>query len=108
MAPTPEASPARSAQPDRARSAMVVLAGRTANGLQQDPGQGPRPTHAMKNNVGLSDRAIRLFVGLTILGLGIALDSPWGLIGIVPMVTAGLGFCPLYPLLGIDTCEDTH
>jgi len=62
----------------------------------------------MKNNVGLSDRAIRLFVGLTILGLGIALDSPWGLIGIVPMVTAGLGFCPLYPLLGIDTCEDTH
>jgi hypothetical protein len=62
----------------------------------------------MKNNVGLSDRAIRLFVGLTILGLGIALDSPWGLIGIIPMVTAGLGFCPLYPLLGIDTCEDTH
>ena len=62
----------------------------------------------MKNNVGLSDRAIRLFVGLTILGLGIALDSPWGLIGIVPMVTAGLGFCPLYPLLGIDTCEDTQ
>jgi len=62
----------------------------------------------MKNNVGLSDRAIRLFVGLTILGLGIALDSPWGLIGIIPMVTAGLGFCPLYPLLGIDTCEDTQ
>lgn len=87
---------------------MVASAARTANGLQQDPGQGPRPTNAMKNNVGLSDRAIRLFVGLTILGLGIALDSPWGLIGIVPMVTAGLGFCPLYPLLGIDTCEDTH
>jgi len=64
--------------------------------------------HPMKNNVGLSDRAIRLFFGLTLLGLGIALDSPWGLIGIVPMVTAGLGFCPLYPLLGIYTCEDTH
>ncbi|MBM3851280.1 MAG: DUF2892 domain-containing protein, partial [Verrucomicrobia bacterium] len=52
--------------------------------------------------------AIRLFFGLTLLGLGIALDSPWGLIGIVPMVTAGLRYCPLYPLLGIDTCEDTH
>lgn len=102
--PTPGASRARSAQPDLARSATVVLAGRTAARSRE----GPRPMHPMKNNVGLSDRAIRLFFGLTLLGLGIALDSPWGLIGIVPMVTAGLGYCPLYPLLGIDTCEDTH
>jgi uncharacterized membrane protein YczE len=51
----------------------------------------------MKTNVGISDRAIRLFVGLTLLGLGI-----------IPMLTAGLGFCPLYPLLGINTCEETH
>ena len=62
----------------------------------------------MKTNLGLSDRAIRLFVGLTLLGLGTALDTPWGLLGLIPMLTAGLGFCPLYPLLGINTCEDSH
>jgi hypothetical protein len=62
----------------------------------------------MKTNMGLSDRAIRLFVGLTLLGLGTALDTPWGLLGLIPMLTAGLGFCPLYPLLGINTCEDSH
>jgi hypothetical protein len=62
----------------------------------------------MKTNMGLSDRAIRLFVGLTLLGLGTALDTPWGLLGLIPMFTAGLGFCPLYPLLGINTCEDSH
>jgi len=62
----------------------------------------------MKTNMGLSDRAIRLFVGLTFLGLGTAFDKPWGLLGLIPMLTAGLGFCPLYPLLGINTCEDSH
>ena len=68
----------------------------------------PIGTTHMKTNVGLSDRALRLFVGLTLLGLGTALDTPWGLLGLIPMLTAGLGFCPLYPLLGINTCEDSH
>ena len=74
----------------------------------EDPEIPPRQRTNMKTNVGISDRAIRLFVGLTLLGLGTALDSPWGLLGIIPMLTAGLGYCPLYPLLGINTCEETH
>ena len=63
---------------------------------------------AMGTGCGHGVRAIRLFVGLTFLGLGTALDTPWGLLGLIPMLTAGLGFCPLYPLLGINTCEDSH
>lgn len=49
----------------------------------------------MKTDTGLSHRAIRLFVGLTLLGLGTALDTPWGLLGVILMFTAAIGFCPL-------------
>ena len=49
----------------------------------------------MKTDTGLSHRAIRLFVGLTLLGLGTALDTPWGLLGVILMLTAAIGFCPL-------------
>ena len=62
----------------------------------------------MKTNMGLSDRAIRLFVGLTLLGLGTALDTPWVLVGFILMLTAAIVFCTLYPLLGINTCEEGH
>ena len=62
----------------------------------------------MKTNLGISDRALRLFFGLTVLGLGIALNSPWGLVGVVPMITAGIGFCPLYCPLKINTVEKTN
>ena len=59
----------------------------------------------MKSNIGISDRAIRLFIGLSLIGLGVALESAWGLLGLIPLVTAGLGFCPLYCPLKIDTTE---
>jgi hypothetical protein len=49
----------------------------------------------MKTNMGLSDRATRLFGGLTLLGLGTAFDTPWRLLGVIPMLTAAIGFCPL-------------
>lgn len=62
----------------------------------------------MKTNLGISDRAIRLFIGLTILGLGIALNSPWGMIRVIPMITAGIGFCPLYCPLKINTTENPN
>lgn len=62
----------------------------------------------MKTHIGLSDRAIRLFIGLILLGLGTALDTPWVLVGVIPMLTAAIVFCPLYPLLGINTCEEGH
>lgn len=77
-----------------------------ANGL----GVTSQPKHLsdMKSNMGISDRAIRLFIGLTVLGLGIALNSPWGMLGVIPMITAGLGFCPLYCPLKINTTENPN
>lgn len=68
----------------------------------------PKHLSDMKSNMGISDRAIRLFIGLTVLGLGIALNSPWGMIGVIPMITAGLGFCPLYCPLKINTTENPN
>lgn len=61
----------------------------------------------MKPNLGLCDRAIRLFLGLTILALGVALDTKLGLLGLVPIVTAALGRCPLYCPLKLNTREGT-
>jgi hypothetical protein len=56
-------------------------------------------------NEGLADRLIRIAVGLLILSLAfIGPQSPWGYLGLVPLLTGIVGFCPLYRLVGIDTC----
>lgn len=57
----------------------------------------------MLKNVGSSDRIIRVILGVAIIIVGIALQSWWGLIGLVPLLTAGLSFCPLYAVLGLST-----
>ena len=62
----------------------------------------------MKTHIGLSDRTIRLLVGLTLLGPGTALATPCGLLGVILMLTADIVFCPLCLLLGINTCEEGH
>ena len=62
----------------------------------------------MNPNVGTADRIIRLLVGLGLLSLLVVLDgnARWfGLIGLVPLLTAGIRFCPLYTVLGIRTCK---
>ncbi|MBU2513247.1 DUF2892 domain-containing protein [bacterium] len=59
----------------------------------------------MKKNVGSLDRIIRVVLGLAIIGLGIFFQSWWGAIGIVPLATAGIGWCPPYAVLGISTCK---
>ncbi len=61
----------------------------------------------MKVNVGSADKAIRIVIGLALLSLLFLLDgrARWfGLIGLVPLLTAFTGFCPLYTLLGVSTC----
>lgn len=58
----------------------------------------------MKNNVGTADRLIRIVAGLAAIGAGVFFHSWWGAIGVVPLATALLRFCPLYPLLGLNTC----
>lgn len=58
----------------------------------------------MKKNVGTLDRGLRIIAGLALLTLAVA-GSMWGLIGIVPLLTGILGWCPPYQLLGINTAE---
>ena len=60
----------------------------------------------MKTNEGWIDRILRVIVGIGILSLAfVGPRTPWAYIGIVPLVTGIIGFCPLYPLLGISTCR---
>jgi hypothetical protein len=57
----------------------------------------------MKCNVGSTDRILRLVAGIGIAIGGVIFESYWGLIGVVLIATAVFQFCPLYPLLGINT-----
>ncbi len=60
----------------------------------------------MTTNVGTTDRVLRVLAGLILLSLTFwGPQSPWGLIGLVPLVTAFAGFCPAYRLLGICTAK---
>jgi len=54
-------------------------------------------------NVGPVDRIIRTVLGIAIVAIGVAFHSWWGLVGAVPLLTAAVGFCPLYSLLRIST-----
>lgn len=62
----------------------------------------------MTRNVGSLDRIIRTIVGLGILSLVfVGPQSLWGLLGLIPLGTVALGWCPPYGLLGINTCGAT-
>ncbi len=59
----------------------------------------------MPTNVGTVDRILRIVVGLGLLALVfVGPQTPWGWIGLIPLATAFIGFCPAYTLLGIRTC----
>jgi hypothetical protein len=65
--------------------------------------------HAMQKNVGNVDRAIRILGGIALLSLFFLAAAPlkWiGLIGIAPILTGLLGWCPAYPMFGINTCGE--
>ena len=57
----------------------------------------------MKRNMGSADRIVRIIVGLGIIGAGIYYHSWLGAIGIVPLATALVGWCPAYLPFGIST-----
>ncbi len=62
----------------------------------------------MKKNVGSLDKTLRIILGLGLLSLLFLLEAPMnylGLIGLVPLGTSLMGWCPLYSLLGINTCK---
>lgn len=58
-----------------------------------------------KSNVGGIDRALRVVIGIALIAMTLTgTIGVWGWIGIVPMLTAAFGTCPLYSLLGMNTC----
>jgi hypothetical protein len=60
----------------------------------------------MMKNVGGIDRVLRMVVGLVLLALVfVGPQTPWGWIGIVPLATALLGFCPIYLLFKLNTAK---
>ena len=59
----------------------------------------------MKTNEGGIDRILRIVAGLVLIGLTLNGNiGVWGWIGVVPLATGALGWCPLYTLLGINSC----
>lgn len=60
----------------------------------------------MNANVGTLDRALRIALGVILIGLAVfGIIGAWGWIGIVPLATGVFRFCPAYSLLGIKTCK---
>lgn len=60
----------------------------------------------MTHNVGSVDRAIRIIAGLVLIGLAATgTIGLWGYIGIVPLATGLIGWCPAYLPFGIKTCK---
>lgn len=60
----------------------------------------------MKCNVGKADKIIRLILGAGIVGAGVYYNSWWGAVGIVPIATALMGWCPAYVPFGLSSCKN--
>lgn len=59
----------------------------------------------MTKNVGGIDKTIRIIIGLAIIAAGVFYQSYWGAIGLVPLLTALIGWCPPYAIFGINSCS---
>ena len=57
----------------------------------------------MKVNVGVVDRVLRVLVGLGLIAWVMTDGPAWAWAGVLLLFTGSLGFCPVYPLLGLDT-----
>ncbi len=60
----------------------------------------------MTANVGAIDRILRIVVGLILIAMVfVGPQTSWGWIGVIPLLTALIGFCPAYRLIGLSTCS---
>lgn len=62
----------------------------------------------MSTNEGMIDRILRVVVGAVLIALVFYMPDPfdpWGWIGVVPLATGLIGWCPVYSILGIKTCS---
>lgn len=56
-------------------------------------------------NVGAVDKVVRIILGVILIALVfVGPQTPWGWIGVIPLATGLVGFCPLYKILGMSTC----
>ena len=63
----------------------------------------------MKKNIGNAERVVRVVLGIVVASLAfVGPRSAWALLGIIPIVTGLIGYCPPYTLLGIDTTRPAH
>jgi uncharacterized membrane protein YdbT with pleckstrin-like domain len=68
----------------------------------------------MNTNIGPLDRAIRVIIGVALIAYAIPYGFPetgwnWiGWIGVIPLITALIGFCPLYRMIGMSTSHHPH
>ncbi|MEM6421737.1 MAG: DUF2892 domain-containing protein [Pseudomonadota bacterium] len=61
----------------------------------------------MTTNLGTTDRILRIVIGLVLIALAVTGSlGAWAYIGVVPLVTAFVEFCPAYALIGLRTCRD--
>jgi hypothetical protein len=59
----------------------------------------------MLKNVGKIDKSLRILIGLAIIAYGIIEQSFLGVIGLIPLMTALMGWCPMYSIFGISSCS---
>lgn len=59
----------------------------------------------MKKNVGSIDKVARIILGLGLIAFALITKNWWGLIGIVPLLTAFMNYCPVYSLLRLSTVQ---
>jgi Inner membrane protein YgaP-like, transmembrane domain len=61
----------------------------------------------LERNVGSAERGIRVFVGIVALSLAFwGPKSIWGFLGIIPLATGVIGWCPGFKILGISSCKN--
>ena len=60
----------------------------------------------MPRNEGMIDRIVRVIIGLGLISLVfVGPQTSWGYLGLIPLLTGLVGFCPVYTILGIRTCH---
>jgi hypothetical protein len=64
-----------------------------------------KEVNVLKCNVGQTEKTIRISLGSLIILVGIYFKSWWGLIGLAPIITGIIGWCPVSRILGVSTCK---
>ncbi|MCW8943952.1 MAG: DUF2892 domain-containing protein [Sedimenticola sp.] len=59
----------------------------------------------MKKNMGGIDRGLRALAGIGLIAWGLATQNWWGAIGVIPLFTAAISWCPAYLPFGLSTCK---